>query len=105
MIGFCMTGFCWFVAIVAVIIQLSLDTRKKKKEIRRKERLISDFVDQCIENDTLYPIGHHWESSPYGFFPGSSSTAAAELSLDENEAYCLILNELKKRGLPASRPI
>lgn len=100
-----MIGFCWFVAIVAVIIQLSLDAHKKKKELRRKERLISDFVDQCIENDTLYPIGHHWESSPYGFFPGSSSTAAKKLSLSENEAYCMMLNELEKRGIPETRPL
>ena len=98
-----MVGFIWFLAIIAVVLQLTYDKHKVKAKQRRKECLINGFIDNAMANKSLYPIGHHWESSPYGFFPGSASSAAKELSISEEEAYTLMLRELKKRGMPTDQ--
>lgn len=98
-----MVGFIWSAAILAVLLQLIYDQHKVKAEQRRKEHLISSFIDKAVAENCLYPIGHHWEQSPYGFFPGSSSVAAKELFMSENEAYVLMSRELERRGMPTDR--
>lgn len=97
-----MVSFIWSVAILAILLQLIYDQHKVKAEQRRKERFISNFVDSCIANGTLYPVtppGY----GPDGALDNSTDRAAVELKIDCREAYYLMSAELKRRGLSVRR--